>query len=608
LVVQTADGGALVVWNEKRGGEYDVRARKLDENGAPEGPSTAICDAPGHQMLSGFIDDGAGGGIVGWTDFAAADPRFYAQRIDGDAVPLWAANGLLFCDAGGGREGLQFVTDGAGGAIFTWSDRRDAFSPDIYAQRVSAAGSAMWATNGKVVCNLSPQLPGIASDGAGGAIIAWGEGRFIGPVLYAQRVDASGADQWATNGVIIGDYTLTTFSPPFVLGAVPAPGNSAVIMLKEMAFDPPTYELRHVLYVQKVNDAGAAQWGTSGRTVCNALARVEFERIVDDGSGGVYVAWSDHRGSPADVYAQHVDAAGNISWNGNGNVVCGSPSWQTLGGMTRSGGDIFLTWGDRRSGLTDVYAQRVNSSGAGVWTGNGVVVSDATRGQAFPAIAPWESATPERLYVAWTDNRTGSREAQIQRLDLSGVSQWTTDGVTSTQVALASVAASARGVRLVWYASDDVVATVYRRQGDAPWVALGSAFTDGSRKIAFEDTNVDPGARYGYRLGIREGSGDVFVGEVWVDVPDELQLALGGLSPNPASSVLMVSFTLPSGAAARLELLDLAGRRVRDRDLIGYGPGRHVLRLDGPPPAAGVYVIRLTQAGRSVTAKAAVMR
>jgi hypothetical protein len=66
---------------------------------------------------------------------------------------------------------------------------------------------------------------------------------------------------------------------------------------------------------------------------------------------------------------------------------------------------------------------------------------------------------------------------------------------------------------------------------------------------------------------------------------------------------LAVAFELASDAPARLELLDIAGRRVLSRDLAGLGGGGHVLALarSASRPAAGLYFLRLTQAGRALT-------
>ena len=58
---------------------------------------------------------------------------------------------------------------------------------------------------------------------------------------------------------------------------------------------------------------------------------------------------------------------------------------------------------------------------------------------------------------------------------------------------------------------------------------------------------------------------------------------------------------------ARLELVDLSGRRVFDRQVGELGPGTHVVRLDANLPA-GIYAMRLTQGSRVLTSKATIVR
>src|SRR5436309_4983106 len=76
------------------------------------------------------------------------------------------------------------VSDGAGGAIIAWENESGLSVPgDIYAQRVSATGAVLWApANGvALTLDLDDQLqPRMVSDGAGGAIIVWQDGRNAG--------------------------------------------------------------------------------------------------------------------------------------------------------------------------------------------------------------------------------------------------------------------------------------------------------------------------------------------------------------------------------------------------------------------------------------------
>jgi hypothetical protein len=105
-----------------------------------------------------------------------------------------------------------------------------------------------------------------------------------------------------------------------------------------------------------------------------------------------------------------------------------------------------------------------------------------------------------------------------------------------------------------------------------------------------------------------ESGAQVFGGEVWVEVPPAFSLALLGTLPDPASDPVRVSFSLGSAAPARLEVLDVAGRRSSSRAFAGLGPGRHVVTMAGTMPAAGVYFLRLTQGDRAVVRRVVRMR
>jgi hypothetical protein len=88
---------------------------------------------------------------------------------------------------------------------------------------------------------------------------------------------------------------------------------------------------------------------------------------------------------------------------------------------------------------------------------------------------------------------------------------------------------------------------------------------------------------------------------------DELTFAIQGVHPNPAVGGLRIRFSLPDARPARLVVYDVAGRRVVEREVSQLGPGLHSVKLDTRGLAAGVYMVRLNQAGRSLTARAIVL-
>ena len=99
------------------------------------------------------------------------------------------------------------------------------------------------------------------------------------------------------------------------------------------------------------------------------------------------------------------------------------------------------------------------------------------------------------------------------------------------------------------------------------------------------------------------------MGETWVEVPKEvLVFALDGARPNPTSDgEMVVHFVVPTAERARLELLDVHGRRVAQREVAAAG--RHAVSFGrGVHLAPGVYVVRLSQGANAQTTRATVLR
>jgi hypothetical protein len=235
-------------------------------------------------------------------------------------------------------------------------------------------------------------------------------------------------------------------------------------------------------------------------------------------------------------------------------------------------------------------------------TGSVTVGAGGTTAVPITVPAPDSAASGANTLIFAVTLRTVPQHASCSH-DLS-------DAVVPVELALVSADAEPGLVRLTWYAADKsgVEATVYRRTAGTAWSAVGMVASAGTGQIVYEDRAVTPGACYGYRLGVQESGGETFVGEAWVSVPVAAQFALAGARPNPAVEELAVAFSLPDASSARLEAYDLAGRRVAGKDVGALGAGGHVVRLgEGVELNAGVYLVRLTQAGRTLTTRVVIV-
>lgn len=188
-------GGAWLAWADDRNlgtSGRDIYTQRITGTGAPAAGwpagGLAACGADGVQNQPRLVGDGSGGAYVLWFDRRTApdgDPFVQHLGSDGSPAPGWPANGIAVCSASGGEQiSLDaMVGDGTGGVIVVWSDARDsvATARDVYAQRFDSDGSVHlgWPTDGVALCTAPGDQFDVhcVSDGSGGAIVAWDDGR-----------------------------------------------------------------------------------------------------------------------------------------------------------------------------------------------------------------------------------------------------------------------------------------------------------------------------------------------------------------------------------------------------------------------------------------------
>ncbi len=352
------------------------------------------------------------------------------------------------------------------------------------------------------------------------------------------------------------------------------------------------------------------QWGVSVPYTGNTGTARTW--IMADGAGGAIAVWANNTWAPAvdaSIYAEHFNAAGTALWGWL--LVCGGASSLTPVSMTSDGvGGAILAWEDGRlsggtawpDSIVDLYAQRVTSSGgiAPGWPADGLPLCTASNAQKTPSVL---SDGAIGAIVVWTDWRSSTPQLYAAKI--------TSDGTVPTLLSLVSADAEPNHVHLRWFSEAPSIPglVLYRQRGGEGWHQVGTLTVNGTGEMIFDDFDVSPGVRYGYRLGVPEAGTERYLGEVWVDVPADLRLSLEAPRPNPTSGALVVSFTLPMSAPAALDVLDITGRRISHTELGSLGPGRHLLTLErGNALPAGVYSILLTQAGHSLVTKATVVR
>ena len=367
----------------------------------------------------------------------------------------------------------KIIHDGHGGYFAVWYDERDSATTDsdIYAQYFNSAGEPQWGVNGTVVCNLSEDqdCPKVTLDGIGGIIVSWEDNRDFATTftdIYAQRLDASGAPQWAANGVPViattdwdecgwlvsdgvGGAIVMSYegalnrvaSAGFALGDVADPlwystsGNSwAPKLMADGAGGAFLTWVEDVdIAVQRVYPDGTLPWNSGDPVLLTNTGSGYCPRIISDGSGGVIIMWQDYRDLGADpqIYAQRVDGSGTPQWAANGIQVTAADTYVYEHGLASDGaGGAFVTWFDTSD--DNLYARRVSNNGTLLWAsaaqlttaGNFSDVSDAPRKTV-------EDGSGGFITV-WLN---GINEIRAQRVDGSGTALWSAGGELLSDVA-----------------------------------------------------------------------------------------------------------------------------------------------------------------------------
>lgn len=307
--------------------------------------------------------------------------------------------------------------------------------------------------------------PIMAPDGEGGAIFVWSDPRNGGQDLYAQRLAADGTPLWTTDGVAVCLATGDQIQPR----VVPDGAGGVIVVWQDWRSALPAP------YAQRLDAGGAAQWPPDGIAVSPIAAYHSTISLAPDGAGGAFVVWDDNRNPGMDVYAQRLNASGAALWAATGLAVCTASGVQQAPLAIADGlGGLLVTWSDGRNDAAgDLYAQRVTAGGAMEFGLDGVVVCGASGTQSYgDMIADGIGGA----ILSWTDHRSGGPEIYVQRLTSSGLSIWAANGVQ-----IAGGAGGRAGARLA-SDRDGGAYAVWMDERNGNWdVFAEHVFADGAR-------------------------------------------------------------------------------------------------------------------------------
>jgi subtilisin-like proprotein convertase family protein len=398
-------------------------------------------------------------------------------------VAQWSTDPTIntgVCTAVNKQTEVAICSNGQGGAFLVWRDYRNnpgIFEGDLYAQQLDFGGNPVWTVDGIIINNAANGQfrPKIISDDNGGAIIVWAKngGGFYGYDLYAQRIDADGNLLWNPNGVAVAVSSATDSFHETI-----SDGNGGAIVTWTRV---PSGGGDANIYAQKIDANGNMLWAANGVAVCTAVEIQAWSKLISDSNGGAIIVWEDSRNG-GDIYAQRMNENGVAQWTMDGIPVCDDQAYQTMIAICSDGQEgALISWEDNRTGASTIYGQRINSAGQVQWVANGKILSPPSTNCKEP-ILNFDNAGS--AYLVWkTEVQAIETNIGSQKIDLDGNLLWGTTGVdicvaSSYQQEISVVNNLAGGIVVAWQdfrnnPEGDIYAQWVDRDGNLKWTING---------------------------------------------------------------------------------------------------------------------------------------
>ena len=418
-----------------------------------------VSDSAYHERSPAAVPDGAGGFIAVYEAEVPegelkGDLDLLAQRLDADGLRAWGegTQSIVLASTGVVERAPTLVRDSTGGAYVLFErhghDEQGNLDSDLAGQHLGHDGKLLWAEGSQMGLPIATG-PGLVSgvvavaDGMGGLLVVFELEPVSGPnagshELWAHRIAPFGAPQWGNDGLPIA-VAKGSVSDAAVLPD--GEGGALVVFREEVVEGQGAGDFD--LMVQRVAPDGTLPWSGDPQAykVVSATTLVEHApAIVSDGAGGVIVAYQAQwiegpRAGQLDLFAQRIDASGTGLWNDGAPVPLASSDWTEHNPVlvTDGAGGAIAVFSQappssHLSGDQDIYAQRLGPDGSLLWHdgAKSAVLSATTHLERNPSAASDGAGGVVVFFeaVASKGEFAGDSELVAQRMDAAGKRLW----------------------------------------------------------------------------------------------------------------------------------------------------------------------------------------
>ena len=413
ILITDGNGGAYIIWVDYRDEpDYgDIYAQHIQADGAISWDPSGIplTNVPGKQVSPNMASDGIGGVFVIWNDLSVSTlGHTYGTHLTTNVNDIIApGTGVPIISNDSDHSGVSIERAAAGSAVLVWADDRniDASGIDIFTQRIDVNCNTLWSTpqeGGIPLCvsEGSQQYVKVTYYSQTASVVAWEDKRYnpnLGDI-FIQYIDMNGNVLLDSEGVALCDNEANQIKP-----RIKADESGAYIVWEDSRNGPAD------IFVQKHVLETGSQFEDDGLGLCTAQGTQDQPRLTSDGNGGAYVVWMDERYAPfpeTEIFMQHIDANGSLSFSDNGEPVCDAPGFQFNPLVRNDGsGNVFALWGDMRSGSISLYVQHLSPSNGISLYEEGIELYFGIDGNGLGAQSLYLGNNESLIY--WEDRRLG---------------------------------------------------------------------------------------------------------------------------------------------------------------------------------------------------------
>ena len=480
-ITMDGNGNSFVVWEDRRNGNADIYAQKLDTAGnrlwiadIRVNSDTGASD----QQRPQIVADSSGNVIVIWEDYRNNySGDIYAQKLDGNGNHFWVTDARVNDEVVAERDSPAVSMDQNGEAVIVWSDKRNT-DWDIFMQRLSSAGNRVWAADIRVNSDsdsADQYDPDVAVNSEGNAIVAWSDRRGTFPGVYVQRLDRVGDKLWQGDKRILSSWWWfydPDDNPKEHSPAITADSDNNVIVA--WIGERPLPEGDDV-YAQKLDVDGQGLWPLDLRVSADEDGSGRHSPdVVVDSNGSVVVTWLD---DDHDVYAQKLNEDGNRLVEVDVRVIVHQTqpgellSVSGLALTIDENNDPLIVWADDYNAFSDTYIQKLDEQLTHVWLLD-VLVNSAVEGKVYQGMPAVAVDADDNAIVVWIDRRNGDDDVYAQKYSQNGTKLWASDVRVNADGQIAEreypdVAVDNNGNAVVVWKGDRVADDMYVQKVDS---------------------------------------------------------------------------------------------------------------------------------------------